>query len=555
MKLTMKISKIQEIIFLVFLAIIFFSSSTIFLGVPGLGGEEAYLIRPAVSIVLKNFPPRYVDLKFFGHYFFVMINAWTGPISALLFIPLLYIFGISVYVIRITRLAYGFITILLLYFFAKDFFDKKTASIASFLLATFPFYIFMYRQGYLDDGILPTFLLAALISFYKFYKNAENKFLYWGAFFTGLGLCSKISFLWFIGAVIMYFLFFRTRISLNKKNILISSLIFNLAILPMTLFNICNINFINTTDHSTIGVVINNLINTIGGQNNLLVHKNILTRFIQLKGIFRNWYYGQRIITNPFYFYILILAVVFYLVRFISFRKSKNQIKIIFIVILLLIMFFFSCFTINYFKIEHAAIYLPLSVLIIAKFLNDVFKKRLKIVKYVIILFITLFNFVSLSESYKILYKNGIYLFQFKWVYPSSAVYALSEYLVNAGIGNPISIGSDLVWNVEILTQGKVQPIGCLNPSDYYNKSKSYLEESVQEKERYYLIVTYNFIRESLRSPFERMLIKYYKTVDIVKIFYRRDGVPDIILFKLKDGKYNNELSQYLFELRDKLYI
>ncbi len=541
----MKIFKIQGIIFLVFLAIIFFSSSIIFLELPGLGDEEAFLIHPAVSILVKNFRPGYLGLKFFRHYFFIMTNAWVGPIPALLFVPSLYIFGISIYVIRITRIAYGFITILLLYFFAKDFFDKKTANIASFLLTTFPFYIFMYRHGFLDDGILPTFLLAALICFYKFYKNPENKFLYWGAFFSGLGLCSKISFLWFIGAIILCFLFFKIKIKLNKKNILVSFFLFNLAILPMTLFNIQNTNFINTTEHSTIGAIINNLINTRGGHNNLLVHKNILTRFIQLEGIFRNWCYGQRIFTNPFYFYILILAVVFYLARFIFVRKIKNQIKTMFIVILFLLLFFFSCFTINYFKIEHATIYLPLCILIIAKFLNDIFKKRFKIIKYVIILFITLFNFVTLSESYKILYKKGLYLFQFNWIYPSSAVYALSEYLVNRGIDNPISIGPELTRNVEILTQGKVQPILCLNRNDDYYKTKSYLEKSVQEKERYYLIVTHSFMKEFL-GPFEKMLIQYSKTIDIIKIFYRRDRIPDIILFKLKDGKYNNELSRYL---------
>lgn len=543
----MKISKFHEIIFLVLLAAIFFSISTISLESPGLGDEEAFLVQPAASIVEKNIAPSYLGLRLFGRDYFAMTNAWVGPISALLFVPSLYVFGISIYVIRITRIFFGFITILILYFFAREFFGRKTAATASFLLSTFPFYIFMYRQGYLDDGILPVFLLADLLCFYKFYKNPKDKFLYWGALFTGLGLCSKITFLWLIAAIPFCLLFFKIRPRLTKRNIILSFLIFNLAVLPMTLYNIKNINFINTTDSNTIGAIINNLVITRGGHNNLFVHKNILIRFRQLEGIFSNWYNGQRISTNPFYFYIFIVALGFYLARFLFVRRDKFKDKTMFIAILFLILFFFSCFTINYFKIEHAAIYLPLCVLIIVKFLEDVFTIRLKIVQYAVILFITIVNLVTLSKSYNILHKKGLYLSQFNWIYPSSAVYELSEYLANNGINKPIAIGPELVCNIEILTQGRVHPESCLNNSDDYERTKLYLEKSVWKDKKYYMFLAHGFARQTL-IQFEALILKYTKSADIVKIFYRRDGVPDIILFKLKDGQYNNELSHFITE-------
>jgi len=583
---TMKISDIQDILFLALLAAIFFATAGIELDAPGLGDEEAFLVHPAFCMIKKDAVPRYLGI-FWKHHrnFMLMTNAWVGPVSPLLYVPSLALFGPSVHVIRITRLFYGFITIALLFLFAKNFFDRKIAYLSSFLLATFPFYIFLYRHGYLDDGILPTFALATLLCFYAFYKHGKNKFLYWGAFFTGLGLCSKITFLWFIGASILVALLFKLKTRLNKKNIFIACLLFNVAILPMTVFNVYNLHKWNRMEGSTIGAIINNVTITRGGNNNLYFHKNFMTRFTQLQGIFNNRHGGTRIRTHPFYFYLFIVALSFYIIKFIVYRKDAQQTKIALIASFFLILFFFSCFTINYFKIEHAAIYLPFAILVIAKFLNDVFESRFNVGKIarktrllmdgpekaadaakvlserkmliafsrkksdaataITVALVTFFNYATLIESYKILYTKGLYPGQFNWTHPSTAVYTLSEYLVQKGIQRPLVIGPELTVNVDILTHGNVKPRMCLSDNDYYELIKSFLEQSITEKDRYYLVVAQGFAQRFINT-FQGMLIRYGKTIDIVKIFYRKDGVPNIILFKLKDGQYSYELDQYI---------
>jgi HKD family nuclease len=85
----------------------------------------------------------------------------------------------------------------------------------------------------------------------------------------------------------------------------------------------------------------------------------------------------------------------------------------------------------------------------------------------------------------------------------------------------------------------------CLDNNDFYKQSRSFLDKSTQEKNRYYLVLAQGFANSFL-DTFGNMLTRNAKTIDIVKIFYRKDGVPDIILFKLKDGQYNYELDQYI---------
>lgn len=169
-------------LFLLFLLAIFFISSVPLLDLPGFGDEEAFLVHPVVSM-LKGIPSEHLLMELFHHKIFLMVCAWVGSVCALLFFPSLSLFGCNMYVIRLTRIFYGFVTIISLYYFVKCFFDKRTARICAFFMATMPYYIFMYRHGYLDDGILPFFLFASLFSFYLFYQSGGKAFFYLGAFF------------------------------------------------------------------------------------------------------------------------------------------------------------------------------------------------------------------------------------------------------------------------------------------------------------------------------------------------------------------------------------
>lgn len=137
----MKIYKFQEIILLALLAFIFFSISAINLTSPGLGDEKAFLVHHTIVLKGEGVKPCYLGIELFGRNYFAMTNAWVGPVGALLFAPSFYFFGISIYAIRLTRIFYGFITIILLYYFVKRFLTKRPQE---FLLSFWQQYLIIY---------------------------------------------------------------------------------------------------------------------------------------------------------------------------------------------------------------------------------------------------------------------------------------------------------------------------------------------------------------------------------------------------------------------------
>jgi hypothetical protein len=95
MRRIMRISK-KEAIFLVVLAAIYLMCSVRNIKAPGLSEEEAFLVSPAAHYVEKDISIVYRPLGLFHSNAILMTNAWVGPITPLLHLPSLYLFGVSV---------------------------------------------------------------------------------------------------------------------------------------------------------------------------------------------------------------------------------------------------------------------------------------------------------------------------------------------------------------------------------------------------------------------------------------------------------------------------
>ena len=518
---------LNESIFLLFLFIIYILSSVLFLNQPGLCEDEAYHVDPILNI-LKNTPQSHLSIKIFGHNVFILLNAWTGPVISLLFLPSLYFFGFNIYAIRLTRIFYGFATIILLYFFAKKYFNEKVAKIASFLMATFPYYIFMYRHGYLDDGILPTFLLASLLCFYSFYKKGKVSYLYLGSFFSGLGVTSKLNFLWFLMALSISIIVLKVRIILNnKKCIVIALLIFAMTVSPFLVFNLLH----PMSESHIIGILRDNLTITYLEHNNMAFYNNLKENLVQLKIIFNNitaeYYHNEAIaIPNPVYFYLFIFVIIFYVLRFVIKRKSQNnnkKVKLLLLVII--IMFFLKNYTVSILRIEHFVILLPLAILIIANFIVWVFKRYHPILGYSMIFIITVFNIISIFDTYRLLHRERI-TSMYHSSHPSLAIYSLCNYLQNEDIYCPVSVAPRLDLSLKILSKGKVKPItfkteGSLNP--FIDSDNSYFIASLDPYNKHHFAYCKDLIE------------KYNKVIVIDKIFFKKTNEPEILVFKLKD--------------------
>lgn len=516
----------KDLVYLTFLLSIFMLLTTIHLESPGFGDEEAFLIEPAVSIV-KNTLPAYISVNLFKKNIFVMICPWTGPFSAFLFLPSAMVFGFNFFAMRITRIFYGFIMIVVLYYFTKYFFNKTKAKIISFLSITFPYYIFLYRHGYLDDGILPLLLLASLFCFYLFYKKNKIRYLYVGSFFCGLGVISKLNFAYYLIALILSSIFLKVKLKLKKYQIFLFAAIFLLTCAPLFLNIILNYKH---SQMNTINHLVNNMVVT-PWVNNLKFFQNFSTNFNHLKYIFSNnafmlsQHSKYAIFINNLYFPLLIFSLLFYVL--VSFNMKENNKKNRFILSLVIIMLILKNFTISLFRIEHFTILLPLLMIIITDFIYMVMKKISKKIGYVIIIVITILNLLSLIATYSFLYKTETSC-MYDWSHPSTSVYKLVDYLLDEGIHEPISVDFAMCSNLRILSKGRIQPIAL---RDDLKKMEEYIS-LIENTDNHYIARLDPYYKKF----FDRFLdfIKEKNRIVVVKkTFTRKDGLEDIIVFKL----------------------
>src|SRR3989338_797048 len=177
------------------LGLVFLSLSLPYLELPGTHAEEAFLVE-GVARWLRGEPYGHESLSLAGLKIPLMVVDHAGSLSSFLYLPGLYFLGSTVYAMRLTRVLVGLSVLVLLYLFALRIFDRRSALFSGLLLATLAFQVFMFRQGFLDDGLLPVLLLGALLCFLRFQKTLRPRWLSLGFFVLGLGLWNKLNFLW-----------------------------------------------------------------------------------------------------------------------------------------------------------------------------------------------------------------------------------------------------------------------------------------------------------------------------------------------------------------------
>ncbi len=116
---------------------------------------------------------------------------------------------------RIAPLVFGSFSILVIYLLTKEFFSKKTALIAAFLLAIAPFHI---KNTIAEMDVMAMFFV--LLSMFLFVKALKtNKFNYFlvGGIALGLAIYTKVYPLLFVPSFILYFIYIKRK---DKSQIL-----------------------------------------------------------------------------------------------------------------------------------------------------------------------------------------------------------------------------------------------------------------------------------------------------------------------------------------------
>ena len=188
------------------------------LELPGLYPDEAFDVIPTMQLVLGREVELWnnAGLHLFGLDLPLMSSSdYQGVTSTYLALPFFLLGGVNVYSLRLTTVTVGVVAHVLAFFLARSWFGPSQARLAVLLFAVSPAWVFWSRLGvYVVSPVVPI-ASGALLAFTAWTRTrpfgARNFPLYTGTFLLGLGLATKLLFLWYIVALLIcaFFLYGR----------------------------------------------------------------------------------------------------------------------------------------------------------------------------------------------------------------------------------------------------------------------------------------------------------------------------------------------------------
>jgi 4-amino-4-deoxy-L-arabinose transferase-like glycosyltransferase len=153
----------------------------------------------------------------------------------------------------------------------KDLYNKEIAILTSFILAVFPTHIYLSRFAF-EFILVSFFIVLSLYLLLEYCKTKRKKFFYMFFLASGLGVISRLNFLFFLVFLVLASVFYPLVKISNLKNkiktLTIAILMFLLGVYPLILFNVRN-NF-------PILGFLNKFPITHGGENLLDIKNNLL---------------------------------------------------------------------------------------------------------------------------------------------------------------------------------------------------------------------------------------------------------------------------------------
>jgi hypothetical protein len=195
-------------------AMIVIAACIVFLGIslyqiqlPGLYTDEAFDVIPAMQLLTGHAVElqRNIGLHLFGYDLPLMSSSdYQGVTSTYLVLPFFALGGINVVSLRLMTISVGILGVILTYFLARAWFGRGVARLAVVLIAVSPAWIFWSRLGvYVVSQVMPI-ATGSLLAFTSWVHRRpvgeRNASLYLGTFLLGLGLTTKLLFIWFIAA-------------------------------------------------------------------------------------------------------------------------------------------------------------------------------------------------------------------------------------------------------------------------------------------------------------------------------------------------------------------
>lgn len=510
---------------------------------PGLFDDEA---KWATAIISGQFP----TITLFNKKIIVMINEYHGPLEIYINSLFVLLFGFNIMSLRLIGLFFGLLVAGLTYLFIKKNFNKQIAIMTVSLLVTD---LTFFRTTKMEAGYSPIFtaiFLGALLFFSKWYYSNKICFFYLSCFLMGLGLNTRAHFLWFIIAAGCLILIFKKDIRkavLKKKKFILSYLIGGIAMfsLGLSMFLIYNI----MTHFSTLTYIKDHFFLTKCGIDNSAYVNNLLIQFKNLYwGLINSKvpyeFSGYNVKFSTHYYFWILLSCLIWLMLYVFLSKSKLfKKKIIFIMLLIFIVFLLSPFTLSSHSSHfYLPVLMPFIYLLIAVTFFLIFDKfKHQPIRYFITLlfvFIIIVNLSGLAKYNNFLKRTG------GTGYFSSAIYNLADWLIAHNYLRPVVADWGIYHNLLFLSKGKISPVPFEYTQNLTNnepeRSKLEMEFTEQLKQKFKdndnIYIFYN-PRYSLRNSlkiFRKLAMQEKKKIIFKKIFYQKDGQPNLLVYTIK---------------------
>ncbi len=165
----------------------------------------------------------------------------NGPREALFFYfqaIFVVILGNTILALRVAPAIFGVLAVIFVYLYTKDWFGRRTALLAAFLMAVNPWVNTVSRDGF-RASMVP--LMIAMVAFFggRAYKTNKTWYFVLAAFFFALGFYTYTAFIMFslvvIGGLIYLAIWRRDWLTSNAKNLAIATAVFAVTIAPLAI--------------------------------------------------------------------------------------------------------------------------------------------------------------------------------------------------------------------------------------------------------------------------------------------------------------------------------
>ncbi len=164
---------------------------------PGLNYDEALDAVPAMHLALHQPLDNEGVLHVAGHDWPLMVMPYVGCTSTYLLVPGFSWLGVNMLSLRLTNVLVGLIALIAVWGCLRMLLDERAASLSTLLLAVNPSFIFWSRMApFVALPMLPL-AMVTLGSLYLWYQRRRGGPLVLAGLAVGLGLSTKVLFLWY----------------------------------------------------------------------------------------------------------------------------------------------------------------------------------------------------------------------------------------------------------------------------------------------------------------------------------------------------------------------